>query len=386
MASDIQKLYDLPDISFIDDLTMDDLKNEMYSDFNSIREDQTGETYELNEMSKYGFLINATALKLYQAMQYIDRAGKMNLLKYSTGDFLKNLGATRSVEYSEPVKAISVERFSITETRTEAISIPSGTRVSDGTDLYFETIEDVVISAGILYVDVGITCMEYGTIGNGKEIGTIVTLVDPYPFADTVSNITESAGGIDEESDEDYREKVYLSTSGYATTGTEDSYLYWCKQYDSELTSNNVKILNPQELDISIIVVKDDGEIPNNDYLTGLEQYIKNQKKNPMGDRITAVAASVVSYDIELTYYINKSDLSNIDDIQANVSSAVEIYKKWQQAKIGRDVNSDYLRSLLVQAGIKRVSITSQDFIVVDDLSIAKNNATTISYGGVEDD
>lgn len=386
MASDIQKLYDLPDISFIDDLTMEDLKNEMFSDFNSIREEQTGESYELKETSKFGFLINATVLKLYQAMQYIDRAGKMNLLKYSYGDFLKHIGATRSAEYKEPIKATTVEKFQITETRTEAITIPSGTRVSDGTDLYFELTDDAIIPIGSLSIYVSVTCMEYGTIGNGKAIGTITTLVDPFPFAESVSNTTVSSGGVDAESDDDYREKIYLSPSGYATTGTEDSYLYWCKQYDSGLTNNNVKILNPEGLDIKIIVVKDGGEIPDADYLTGLEQYIKNNKKNPMGDIVTAVAASAVSYDIELTYYINKSDLANIEDIKANVSLAVETYKVWQQAKIGRDINPDYLRSLLIQAGIKRVNIVSPSYTVVDSLSIAKHNDTSITYGGVEDD
>lgn len=76
MANDIQKLYDLPEISFIDDLTADTLLEEMISDFQEKYNELTGEYEVLGEFDKYRILLNAVALKNYQVCQYIDRAGK----------------------------------------------------------------------------------------------------------------------------------------------------------------------------------------------------------------------------------------------------------------------------------------------------------------------
>ena len=51
-------------------------------------------------------LIGAMAVQYYQALQYIDRAGKMGLLKFSEGDYLDNIGALRGI-IREPAQRAS---------------------------------------------------------------------------------------------------------------------------------------------------------------------------------------------------------------------------------------------------------------------------------------
>ena len=130
---------------------------------------------------------------IYQAYQYGDRAGKMGLLKYSTGSFLDNLAALKGVRRNEPSAAEATVRFTLSAVLSKTAEIPKGTRVK-GIDLYFETIDPAEILAGNLYVDVAVKCQTAGSIGNGFLPGDIQTLVDPLPYILSIRNITQSSG------------------------------------------------------------------------------------------------------------------------------------------------------------------------------------------------
>lgn len=378
-----EELYATPEVSFIDGITAEDVKKEMYSDFDSIMEEITGEAYHLKENSLYGTLVNTALLKIYQTMQYVDRAGKMNLLKYSEGEFLRNLGLLRSVTANNGMAAICIQRFYLEEPLEEIIPIEVGTRVTAGDEIYFATLEYAQIEIGSYYTDVPITCLEIGEIGNGYDIGKLNILVDPIPFIYKVENIEVSKNGTEEESDEELREKIYLSPSGYSTAGTEDSYRFWVMKYDSSL--QDVKVRNPQDMDVNLILVKKNGEIPDETYLYQLEQYIIKNNIIPMTDHVTALAAKAELYDIEFTYYLYYSD-TGIEEQKKLIQEAVKTYIDWQQAKIGRDINPDYLRMLLVSAGAKRVDIVKPIFTVVAEDSIAKHVNEIVTFGGMEGD
>ena len=77
----------LPEVSFIDSLTVDDLRQEMVADYERYMTQATGSMVSLARASPHRMELYAAAAQLYQAMQYIDRAGKQNLLKYSYGEF-----------------------------------------------------------------------------------------------------------------------------------------------------------------------------------------------------------------------------------------------------------------------------------------------------------
>ena len=82
------EIQDLPDVSFIDNKTIDDVRQEMVADCEKFMSEETGKPFTLERADIHRMELNAAAAQIYQAMQYIDRAGKQNLLKYSYSDFL----------------------------------------------------------------------------------------------------------------------------------------------------------------------------------------------------------------------------------------------------------------------------------------------------------
>ena len=72
--------------------------------------------------------------------------------------------------------------------------------------------------------------------------------------------------------------------------------------------------------------------------------------------------------------------------IQSEVNKAIDKYNKWQQSKMGRDINPDKLVSYIEQAGAKRAVITAPVFKTIGETSIANLINVNIVYGGLEDD
>ena len=97
MPDTLQSVFDLPEVSFIDNDTVDAMMNRMVSNFEKKYKEVTGKSRSLAPADPMRILIYSVALDLYQLEMYTDRAGKQDLLKYSYGEFLDNLGGNRGV-------------------------------------------------------------------------------------------------------------------------------------------------------------------------------------------------------------------------------------------------------------------------------------------------
>lgn len=383
--SSIQVIENAPEISFIDDKTVDDISRAMVADFESYMTAAEGQPVTLPLASPHRMILQAAAVQIYQAMQYIDRAGKQNLLKYAYADYLDNLALLKGVTRLPAAAATVTIRFTLSAERDSITVIPQGTRVSAGGDVYFAVDEYTELPAGILTADVPATCGVTGTVGNGFGIGELTTLVDPIPFVASVSNTTISAGGADVESDANLAERIYLAPGAYSTAGPELSYLYHAKQYSAAV--GDVVATSDQEAGkVHIIFLQSDGGSPGPELIEGLREYLMDGNVRPLTDLVEVSAPEEVSYSIDLTYYINQSDSSRALAIQTAVTAAVEEYHRWQRA-IGRDINPSKLVALVMAAGAKRVEVTAPTYTPVDDTSVpALSGEARVTYGGLEHD
>lgn len=372
-----------PEVSFIDNMTLEDLQTDMINWYMERYQELTGKNVDLALANPYRLILDSCALAIYQLMQYVDAAGKKNLLKYSYGDFLDNIGALRGIQRRIGTKANATFRFSLASARTSATSIPKGSRMSFN-NIFFETVEYAEIPVGSLYVDVLCTCTEAGSFANGYLIGEINTIVDSLPFIASAENITATANGTDREDDDTYAQRIYLAPSSYSVAGPEEAYRYFTLNYSSEIA--DVSIYSPDAGEVSIVVVLQNGELPNENFLTLLKNYLNDGTKKPLTDLITVSAPTVESYNIQFTYYINNSDRNIASQIQTAVTDAVNDYVQWQDTKIGRDIVPDELIKRVINAGAKRVVLTSPTFDTVADNNIAHHGTINITYGGIEND
>lgn len=384
MSSIKKTLANYPDISFIENMTLDDLKNEMISDFCDKYKEITGEDIELGLADPSRLIMYAASLQIYQAMQYIDNAGKQSFIKYAYSSFLDNLGALKGIYRDAGHAAVATERFSVSAIQQNAINIPMGTRVTAGDNVFFYTTEDAEIPVGRQYVDVNIKCTDNGTKANGYDTGRINMLVNPIPYIGSVANITKTAGGTEEESDEQLADRIYLAPSGYSVAGPREAYEYWVKTCNTDISDVRVASSTPGVVEIRFIMPN--GTLPDEAVIDEVRQYLMDENIRPLTDKVEVKAPETVGYNIDFKYYIDESNKNKVAAIRENVNAAVEAYKIWQSEKIARDINPSYLIGVIMNAGVKRVELTEPLYATISSECVAVCDNQTITYGGIEDD
>ena len=377
-------LDNFPDISFIDNCTVDEVLTQMINDYQEKYKELTGKEVSLAQADPYRLIMYACTVQIYQGMQYADYAAKMGLLKYSRGDYLDNLAPLRGVKRREATAAITTLQFSIGQALESVVAIPAGTRVTNGNDIFFATDEYAEIAAGETSVTVPATCTTTGTGGNGFVVGEFDVLVNTLPYITSVMNTDTTSGGADTEDDESLKDRIYNVPSTYTTTGTEDAYKYHTKNVDT--TISDVKVQSTTAGTVEIYFICNGGELPSDSLIEKVSEYLMDSNVRPLTDNVIVQAPATVSYNVEFTYYIASSDKAAVSTIQADIDTAVSLYNTWQTEKIGRDINPSYLIQKVMSAGAKRIEVTSPSFTSLDGTSIAALGTVNVTYGGLEDD
>lgn len=385
MDSLLKSVFDLPDVSFIENDTLDAMMQRLVANYEKRYKEVTGQTISLGAADPNRVQLYAIALDLFQIEQYVDRAGKQDLLKYSYGEFLDNLAGNRRVTRQQASTARTTIRFTLSETRDYAIGIPAGTRTTNGDGVYFMTEGYSEVPAGAKFADVDAICTEPGVKGNKFLKGQINILVDPLPYVESVENITDTSDGTDLEDDTSLAERTYLAPSGYSTAGPQDAYTYWAKTYNTDIGS--VRPVSLQEAGkAEIYILMRDGTLPGDEVIEGLQEFLQDREVRPMTDLVTVLLPGVRTYNLELTYYIGRSNKSQATAIQGRVNEAIHAYNTWQTTEIGRDINPSELIRRIQEAGAKRPVIVSPEFTPIGDTEVAQLGTIKVAYGGLEDD
>lgn len=366
--------------------------------------------------------LEALAAIIIQQRNLINYTGQQNLLKYAAGDFLDHLGTFTRTDRLAAAAATATVRFSMDAALGFDVVIPAGTRVSPDGQLVFETTAEGTVSEGDTYADITVQCQTAGDIGNGFVAGQITRMVDPVGYITSVSNTTTSSGGADEELDDRYRQRIHTVPESFSVAGPSGAYEHWAKSAHQDIS--DVAVYRTSPLDdltegqletilimagidyagmdrdekqvavatwlssavVNVCPLLSDGEIPDTEMLDLVEAIVDDRSIRPLTDQVLVVAPDPVSYDIDLTYYISDDNRLSVSDIQAAVSTAVDEYRAWQRAALGRDINPGQLIHMVIAAGAYRVDLTSPVYTALAVNEVAGAGTVSLTYGGLESD
>lgn len=384
--SNISELANAPELSFINNMTLQETEELVRENFVRAYREITGRDPEMSEASIAYLIAKAFCAVEYQTMQYVDAKGRAELLKTSTGNALDGLANLLGLTRTPPNKATAMQRFTVSEAMGFVVAIPAGTRVKTQDGKYFATLEYAEIKAGETSTETMIEAEVAGTDSDEIMAGTINILVDPIPYVASTSNTTPSTGGLDTEDDDSLTRRIFLAPSVYSSAGPGDAYEFYARSWRSDVA--DVRIDNPSPCKVDIyFVIQDENELrlPNTTELEAMEAYMSADKIRPMCDIVECIAPAEVEYTIDLTYWIAASDQKSAKEIQERIAAAVSDFETWQR-KLGRDINPTELIARLREAGAKRVKLTAPEDITVGKTKLPKVTSTTVTYGGLEDD
>lgn len=384
--SNITELANCPELNFIEHMTIQETEEQLRALYAKNHREITGRDPVIGEADPLNLLMKAFAAMEYQTMQYADTKGRMEMLNTSTGEALDALAALVGISRKGPTRATATVRFTLSEIQAGVVAVPAGTRVKTEDGKYFNTLDYAEIQKGETHTDVMVQAQEAGAGSSGILIGSIKILVDPIPYIGSVSNTTESTGGLDTEDDDSLTRRIYLAPSVYSCAGPRDAYEYYAREWRGDVADVRVDSPNPDEVNIYFTIEDENGvRLPNSTELEDMKEYMSAETMRPLCDKVDCVAPDEVEYSISLTYWIAVSDQKSVSEIQNKVNRAVDDFQTWQR-KLGRDINPTELIARLRAAGTKRVKLTAPQDETVEKAKLPKCTGVTVTYGGLEDD
>ena len=323
-------------------------------------------------------------LIIIQQRLLIDATGKHNLLAYATGNYLEHLGALVGCERLPASTAITTMTITLSTVRAVSTTIRKGTRITAGDDVYFALDEDVIFLAGETIKQAKASCTMTGEIGNGYAAGELRRIVDPQAFLLSIENITTSEGGADVEDDESYRERIHEAPESFSCAGSAGAYIYHTKSVSQLIT--DVAVDSDIPGNVQVYPLLKGGELPGDEMLQAVYDYLSKDTIRPLTDNLFVVKPTVANYEIDLTYWIARSDAVQAAAIETAAQTAIDDYVEWQRECLGRDINPSEIIYRLKKIGVKRVEIRSPQFTATDKFTVAIPTTINATFAGLEDD
>ena len=334
---------------------------------------------------RYAFTMATVAAVVAINQRGNDRL-RQSLLRYARGSVLDALGERVGCERMPGTAATTTLRFSaVTPDHDRNIIIPVQTRVTADSVTYFATSSLAVIQSGEQYVDVEAACTTSGTVGNAYAAGDIKTLVDIVPYVSVV-NLDATHGGddgeqYDQDGDDHYRDRIHLASEAYSTAGPVGGYEYHAKSADPSV--GDVKVVSELPGEVTIRPLLTDGRVPGEELREKVLEAVNAREVRPMTDLVRTAVPTEVEYDINLVYYVTLEDEADVVRTVEGTGGAIERYVEWQSGALGRDVNPDRLRALVLapdwEQGLKRalrIDIAAPVYQQLDKDKVAKWSGT----------
>jgi phage-related baseplate assembly protein len=324
----------------------------------------------------------------------VDSTGKENLLKYSHGANLDNLGAKWGLRGGrlKATSAATMLRFTLSSLLTSESTIPLGTLAQSGDARVFKTTAEGTIPPGGTSIDLPAMAVEPGALANGLVAGQVNQLVSwASPFLVNVTNTTTTSGGADEENDDHLRARIWMAPESFSVAGPYGAYEYWAASANPDIIDVSVWSQPVDAGKVFIHPLMEGGRLPTQAELDQVYDVCNAENIRPLTDQVLVSAPIVISYDCIVKYWIKSSDKIFASDIQLKCDAAYAEFLTWQKTKIGRDINPSKLDQMLVEAGAKRTDISEAtcpfEFLVLDEKSVAQESGTSqLLYQGLEDE
>ena len=284
-------------------------------------EELTGVTVQPGSPER--LFIQWAASVVIQERALANYAANQNLPSRAEGE---NLDALAELFYTherpQAKAATCTMRFTISEPQAFAVLIPKGTRVTDASNTHvWETAEDIYVTAGETYADVKAVCQTVGAAGNGFVAGQINTIVDLFAYYQSCANLTESDGGGDAATDEEFYELLRLSMDGYSCAGARGGYIYFAKRVDTKIA--DVIAASPTPGVVKLYVLMDDGSIATEEMKEKVLAACSADDVRPLTDFVSVEDPEQVPYNVRLTYYIQDDAEVSAEELALAVAEKV---------------------------------------------------------------
>ena len=179
------------------------------------------------------------------------------------------------------------------------------------------------------------------------------------------------------EADDDLRFRVQLSLEGLTTAGPVGAYVYHALKLVS-VKDVAVESPTPGNVRVTILSVNNNG-VPTSADLLAVSDALNADDVRPLTDNVTVQAATIVTYAITATIYVNQGPDAAL--VLAACQAAAQAYAT-ERFRIGADINLSGIYAALHQPGVDKVVLASPSASLdITSTQAARCTAITLTLG-----
>lgn len=321
--------------------------NELLADYQS----RTGRTLQPSQVET--FILHTMAYRENLIANQIQNAAEQNLVAFSNAPVLDFLGELVGVSRLGATPASCTVRFVLVAGHLGVI-VPAGTRVAsvDGRAV-FATTQSAAAATGVAYLDIPCESQALGTSGNGYAVGGINTLLDPLAFVTAVTNLDTTAGGAEQEDDENLRERIRLAPASFSNAGSVGAYRYWARSASADIV--DVAVVGDTPGVVKLYPLMRDGSTTPTQIINAVLAACRSDDRRPLCDTVVAYPPTRINYAlaVDLTLY----DTADPAVVQAQVEAALQAFVDERRTKLGKDLVSTQIIGVCQIEGVYRVDL-----------------------------
>lgn len=237
-------------------------------------------------------------------------AAEQRWLAFALGAHADLLAANNSTFRLAAARAVTTLQFTLAAAQPGSVIVPAGTRVAAASGAVFATDADLVFGANTLAGEVAATAVEAGIAANGLQPGSISALVDPVGVGMSVTNLTASEGGADEETTASLVARAAQAHERISKAGGRESYRQRVMKFSAAIL--DVAVVRPEPGVIHIYPLTEEGAA-GSDVREAIAAWLDPDVYRPQGDDVSVLEAEPVTFSVTLTVR-GRGDLQRIRD------------------------------------------------------------------------
>lgn len=332
------------------------------------------ETFELEQLS----------YEREQIIDEINRTAQQNLLGYSTGSMLDNLGALTDT-LRLPESSATTSGLMVFTMPHPAFVLPAGYQVmaGDGQTL-FVTTEDLAVTQTQSDMVITLSASVAGVAGNGFLPGEIAQPVTSNAYVASVTNTTTSQGGAEIESDDSLANRIFLAPSKFSVAGPYDAYKYFTLSTSSAIA--DAYIDSPEPCEIVVYAVLDGGGTPSEELKSAILDKLSDKTTRPLGDRITIADPTAINAHGDINIEVYRSSAPIAEQIRLTVAERANTVTHAWSSQLGADIVPEVLIALGQSIdGVYRCT-TTIEYQELDETQFSKVTIDNINVTLVNED
>jgi len=292
----------------------------------------------------------------------LQQACLQNLVLFASSVALDHCGIERNTPRLGAMPALTTLCITLPAGLVSDTVIPAGFQVqTKDSKAIFATTQALLISRGTTTGNVQAQSETAGTSSNGYQPGDVCNPMDLLPVIESVMNITPTAGGVDPEDDDHYRQRVLDAPNRFSVAGPAGAYRSLAFATHPDII--DVEVESPRPGMVAVYVLLATG-LPSSDLLALILAALSGETVRPLCDGVQVLAPVQVPFSIQanLTLFTTADPVV----VLAAAQAAAEAYRTDRQAGLGRDLVGSQLIKALSVDGIYKVELVGWTDQVLD--------------------